>query len=140
MYRILLPVDTDEDRALRQAEFVSSLPDAADSIEVIMLFVFHGEIEDMPGELKRFGSATRVGAVRRATEHLEDKDVEVTIREDSGDTAEDIISVADEEDVDLIVLGGRKRSPAGKVLFGSVSQAVLLNTDRPVTVTGGKRT
>jgi len=51
-----------------------------------------------------------------------------------GDPAEAIQSVARDRDVDAIVLGMRKRSPVGKALFGSVSQTVLLNTDRPVIV------
>lgn len=138
MYRVLLPVDTNKQRAISQADFVASLPDAAASVEAFLLFVFHGEVEEMPDDLKQFGSAQRVGSVRRAAEHLEEHDVDVTIREESGETAQDIIDVADNDDVDLIVLGGRKRSPAGKVLFGSVSQSVLLNTDRPVAITGGK--
>jgi nucleotide-binding universal stress UspA family protein len=139
MYRALLPVDTDEERALAQAEFVAALPNAAISVEAILLFVYHGELEAMPENLQRFGSPQRVGSVRRAIEYLEEHGVDVTIREDSGETAEDIIKTADNEAVDLIVLGGRKRSPASKLLFGSVSQSVLLNTDRPVAVTGSKR-
>lgn len=139
MYRVLVPVDTDEERALTQAAFVASLPDAAAAVEAVLLFVFHGEHDELPEELERFGSPQRVGAVRRASEYLEEHGVDVTLREDSGDTAEDVIDLADREDVDLIVLGGRKRSPAQKVLFGSIAQSVLLGTDRPVVVTGGKR-
>jgi len=75
--------------------------------------------------------------VREATEHLDERGIETTVVEDSGDTVADILGVADEHDVDSIVLGGRKRSPGGKALFGSVAQSVILETDRPVVVTGG---
>lgn len=136
MYRILMPVDTDEQRALAQAEHVAGLPGAGESVEVILLFVFEDTGEQLPDDVSGFRTATRIGSVRRAKEHLEDHEINVSIREDSGDTAEDILRIARGEDVDTIVLGGRKRSPAGKVLFGSISQAVLLNAERPVTITG----
>lgn len=45
MYRVSLPVDTGEERALAQAEFVASLPNKATSIEATLLFVFHGELK-----------------------------------------------------------------------------------------------
>ena len=64
----------------------------------------------------------------------------VDLAESSGDPADAIISTADELDADMIVLAARKRTPTGKVLFGSVTQAVLLGTDRPVLVCGeGKK-
>ncbi|MFB6072550.1 MAG: universal stress protein [Halobacterium sp.] len=137
MYRVLVPVDDDVDRALAQAEYVSDLPSADEDVEAILLFVFTGDTEELPEELKQFKSADRIQSVRRAREHLEDAGVDVLLRDDSGDTTDDILEDAEEYDVDAIVLGGRKRSPAGKAIFGSVTQSVILNTDRPVVVTGG---
>lgn len=136
MYRVLIPVDKDEDRALKQAQLVASLPDASNSIEAFVLFVFHGE-EEMPGELKRFNSAERVGSVRRVRDFLEERGIEVEILEDSGDTADDILDEADRFDVDAIVLNPRRRSPVGKAVFGSVTQSVILDSDRPVLIAGG---
>lgn len=138
MYRVLVPVARDEDRALEQAELVAALPDAANSVEAFVLFVFQGEDEeDLPDELKRFKSADRVASVRRVRDFLGDRDIEVEILEDSGDTAEDILSEAAAFDVDAIVLNPRRRSPVGKAVFGSVTQSVILNADRPVMVVGG---
>ncbi len=136
MYRLLMPVDANEDRARTQAQYVASLPDASETVEALVLFVFQNDDADLPEDMRRFKSASRVGSVRRATEYLEDRDVEYTIVEESGDTVEDILKEADRYDVDAIVLGGRKRSSVGKALFGSVAQSVILNTDRPVVVTG----
>lgn len=136
MYRVLVPVDTDEDRALKQAEYVASLPNATDTVVAHILFVFHGEGEDLPDELKGFKSGTRVASVRRVSEYLKERDIETTLIDESGDTAEDILEEAEDRDVDAIVLGTRKRSPIGKAIFGSVTQEVILNTDRPVVITG----
>lgn len=49
-----------------------------------------------------------------------------------GDPAEEILDRAKEVDARYIVIGGRSRSPVGKALFGSVTQSVLLDADRPV--------
>ncbi|EMA35393.1 universal stress protein [Halobiforma nitratireducens] len=136
MYRVLLPVDTSEDRALAQAEYVASLPNAADEIEAYLLFVFDEGTGEVPEEFDGAKSVDRIGSIRTARDRLEEAGVETVLFEDSGDAASDILNLADSNDVDEIVLGGRKRSPVGKALFGSVTQSVVLNTDRPVVVTG----
>lgn len=51
-----------------------------------------------------------------------------------GEPADSILSVANAHDVRYVVVGGKKRSPTGKAIFGSVTQSVLLNAEVP-TVT-----
>jgi len=45
---------------------------------------------------------------------------------------EDLLAAADEHNVDEFVIGIRKQSPVGKMVFGSTAQNLLLETDLPV--------
>jgi nucleotide-binding universal stress UspA family protein len=49
-----------------------------------------------------------------------------------GKPSQRVIEYAEDVDADYLVVGGRKRSSVGKVLFGSVTQSILLNADCPV--------
>ncbi len=52
-----------------------------------------------------------------------------------GNPGKKVVEYAEEVNARYIVVGGRARSPVGKALFGSVTQSILLNTERPaVTV------
>lgn len=50
------------------------------------------------------------------------------------DPATDVLECAKAVDADELVIGVRERSPAGKAIFGSVAQELLLDTDRPIVV------
>jgi nucleotide-binding universal stress UspA family protein len=49
-----------------------------------------------------------------------------------GDPVEQTISVLEETDPRYLVIGGRRRSPAGKAVFGSKTQDILLRSPIPV--------
>lgn len=56
----------------------------------------------------------------------------VTTRGRVGDVTAELLAEAERTDARYLVVGGRKRTPVGKALFGSATQSVLLNADRPV--------
>ena len=125
MSTIVAGIDTDVDRARALADGIVSIP-GADDLEVILVHSFDENPEG--------ASVDQVASVRRARETLEDHGISVTLDESSGDTAGSLIDRADEHDAAMIAVAGRKRSPTGKAVFGSVTQDVILETDRPVLV------
>ncbi|MFD1599750.1 universal stress protein [Halobellus rarus] len=74
------------------------------------------------------------GVAEDVTERTVDDidDIEASYRGRVGDVTEEILHVASEEDPRYLVVGGRKRTPVGKAIFGSVTQSLLLEADRPV--------
>lgn len=52
-----------------------------------------------------------------------------------GEPASSVIEYAEEQNAKYIVIGPRKRSRTGKVLFGSKAQSILLNAGCPVVST-----
>lgn len=125
MTRVLLSIDADESRARAQVETALDLFDT-DGLSVDLLHVFEENPEG--------ASASQLASVRRAEEMLKDAGVESTVHGESGDPADRIINYAENIEADAICIAGRKRSPAGKVVFGSVTQDVILNTAEPVLV------
>lgn len=51
-----------------------------------------------------------------------------------GEPAAEVVAEAGRQDARHIVIAGRKRTPAGKALFGSTTQSIILEADRPVTI------
>ena len=60
--------------------------------------------------------------------------VQASLRPNEGtDAADFMIDASYEEDVELIVIGVRRRSPVGKLFLGSTAQRVILEAGCPVT-------
>ena len=132
MYRVLLAADGNTSRVLEQAKAIASLPHASTSVEAYVLHVFDDSAVEEGSDML---DPTRVQAVSEAETYLADRDVSVELLSRAGDTVSTTLRVADEIDADGIYVGGPKRSPAGKALFGSVTQQLILNATIPITVT-----
>jgi len=130
MYNVLMPIDSDLERVMGQAEAVLQLPAAAEEVSVTLLHVFDEE------NVADDTSPTQITAGKQAQNRLHDDGIAVETTSTSGNPATAILAAAEEIDADQIVLGGRKRSPLGSLIFGSVSQAVMLDATVPVTITG----
>ncbi|WP_435066491.1 universal stress protein [Haloplanus sp. C73] len=128
MYHVVIGVDDNEERAMACARAVADLPGDASETRVTVIHSF----TDNPSG----ASASQLASVREATDFLEAEGFDVEVNESSGDPADQLLEAARETDANLIVVGGRKRSPTGKALFGSVTQSVILNAERPVMVAG----
>lgn len=144
MYRLLVPVDDDDDRLDGQLDALRDFP-GRDELAVTVLHV-HEEIDTPPDEA---GSSVIESVnenieelqgvpdtVPRAAEALEALEIPTDVRRTRGDPVPAILQVAADVDANAILVAGRKRSPVGKAIFGSVTQGVILRGDRPVVVAG----
>ncbi|MFB6302457.1 MAG: universal stress protein [Haloferacaceae archaeon] len=135
----------DRERVVRLAEEAIAVAAAADA-QVVLAHVFtedeYDDVLDTLGigaeaEVSTDGVAERHAATRDLTALLDEADVEYTVRGAVGDHAEGIVAIAENVGADRVIVGGRRRSPTGKAVFGSVAQEVLLSAPCPVTFVRG---
>jgi nucleotide-binding universal stress UspA family protein len=151
MKRVLLAVE-DSKASLRAADLFHELFDGHSPETTILLYVEKIEgasfMDEMLGEaelstLKKELEGTRyqemldnkAGRVlqyfRRQLEEKGTSGIQTVVRE--GHPAEEILQVAKEEDVRLIIVGARSRRAHG-LLMGSVGREVANRSDRPVLI------
>jgi nucleotide-binding universal stress UspA family protein len=76
-----------------------------------------------------------VGIIGRAG--IKDLDVDVLVSTGSDNVADishAVLARARDADAELLVIGARRRSPAGKFLLGSSTQSIILDAEIPVLV------
>lgn len=134
--------DDEEARVEKLADAIVDLAESADPAFTLLHVFGRSELKELieqldfanPRDADADAVARRHSATRRLGNLLEDAGVGYSVRgEVDDDTAQGIIDIANRLGADRILVGGRNRTPAGKVVFGSVSQQVLLNANCPVT-------
>ncbi|QWC19174.1 universal stress protein [Halorubrum sp. 2020YC2] len=140
---VVLAVGTeDEKRAERLAREIIAVAEPSDA-EVVLTHVF--DQEEFDGIRSKLGVdpgtegstpdavAERHATTRALSEALSEAGVRHSVRGAVGDLADEVVQTAEGLGADRVVVGGRRRSPAGKAVFGSVAQEVMLSAPCPVT-------
>lgn len=122
MYTVVMGAGPDPERTLTKARAIAGLPRSPDDLAVVV--VHAGETDDTEP------------VVSRATEFFAERDIETSVETANTDPQTALIEVATEREADLLCVGGRRHSPAGKTQLRSGAQSVILNTDRPVLIAG----
>ena len=140
---LLVAVGTDDEgNTERLTETVTDIAGPAGT-DVVLLHVFEeGGFQDLVDQIDHQpesgvdadGMARRTAAVQHISQALDeagvDYEVAGAIDEEPGSA---VVETAERLGVDHLVVGGRKRSPVGKAVFGSTTQSVVLNAPCPVT-------
>ena len=140
---VLVAVDDgDADRldSLAEAAIDLSKPAGA-SVELVHAFS-DGEYDEAKARLDSVeGAVTPTTAARHAgllDEFGERLEAAGLSYDTHGSLSEGVAELADDLDADFVVVGGSKRAPSGKVVFGSTAQSVIVDVPCPVTLVKGE--
>ncbi len=136
--RVLYPTDW-SDCARTALNYLKGLKDAGVE-EIIVVHIMDEKAMRLqpPDKVKEFERVDRekLDLVRQ---ELEEVGFKVKTRINIGKASADIIRIAREEDVSLIVMGSHGKGYVEGILWGSVSRNVVEYSDRPVLLIKGER-
>jgi nucleotide-binding universal stress UspA family protein len=127
---------TDYDRVERLAEETIEIAEPTGA-DVVLAHAFTQEGYDETRSNLHFDDATpdqvatHNATIRDLEDVLEGTSIEYTVRGAVGDPGETMVEMAAACDADIVVVGGRSRSPTGKAIFGSVAQSIMLDAPCP---------
>ncbi|WP_227352770.1 universal stress protein [Haladaptatus salinisoli] len=139
---ILLAVGPgDADRTDKLADAVADVAGPTGATVVLAHVFTDEEFDDVVEQLDYEPSgnprpdevAARHATIRSLANSLDAADVGYAIRGAVGEHGETIVELAENVNADSVFVGGRKRSPTGKAVFGSTAQEVILSAPCPVT-------
>ncbi|RKD95388.1 universal stress protein [Halopiger aswanensis] len=132
----------DSERIDELAEAVVEVAAPADATVVLAHVFTDGEYDEVLDRLEFDRSvdeiepdevAMRHSTIRELQSALDEYDVQYEVRGAVGDHGPTIVDLAGDVDADRVIVGGRRRSPTGKAVFGSTAQEVLLSSPCPAT-------
>ena len=137
---VLLAVGSDDEKRIESLADVASDVAGPAGATVVLAHVFAREELDEITALSEYDEvedpdvvARQHTTMTRLADLLDDAGVDTETRGAIGEHGERIVDLAEEVDADMVFVGGRRRSPTGKAVFGSTAQEVLLNSPCPVT-------
>lgn len=126
MYHVVMAVSEDDEGLSAKVDAIAGLPEATESVRVTLVHV-HEQSEDL----------TDRPAVSEALAACSEADLEAEAYGVVAENApEGLIEAIEELEPDLVCLGGRHRSPAGKRQLKAGAQEVILQAAPPVVIAG----
>lgn len=131
----------DDDRLDRLAQVVLQVAKPTGATIVLTHVFTQEQFNEVAKELDYPGASAedvatildRHQSVRHLQDRFDEHEVEHQVRGVVGNVVDGIIETADRTDADRVVISGGTKSPAGKAIFGSTAQNVLLGAPCPVT-------
>lgn len=136
---ILVAVSEEEPNANQIADHVAEIASGVGAEVTLFRAFTEQEFSDRLDELGYESSepvelARRHSVVNEIAEILRASNVKLTVAAEVGPAAESVVDFVEQHEMDHVFVGGRRRSPTGKALLGSVSQQVILQLDVPCTL------